>query len=216
MIARASRDIPVDTEITFWYQPPTVNLDEKPDLQHWDFKCDCAICEERRGLSRVDLSARKRLSATMRKQLQAKKLKLMSIQRTLTNLEETYSKPPSEVPRLEPWIGYLALAVAHLREDRPEIAIKLAWQGLESIGFVFEFENESGPKVKNWGLVTHDVVRCWMLIARSSREVVPELEADAERYARISYRICVGEDETFGETYSRLSKRADCLHVTFN
>ena len=89
-------------------------------------------------------------------------------------------------------------------------------QGLESIGFVFDIGNESGPKVKNWGLAIHDVVRCWMLIARACREVAPEREADVERYARISYRICVGEDETFDETYSRLSERIDCLIDTFN
>lgn len=36
-----------------------------------------------------------------------------------------------------------------------------------------------------------------------------DIEAQAEKYARIAYRICAGEDETFDETYSEDSERPE-------
>ncbi len=45
-----------------------------------------------------------------------------------------------------------------------------------------------------------------MLLSSAYYLVAPDLETQAEEDARISYRICVGEDETFGETYGKLSR----------
>lgn len=55
--------------------------------------------------------------------------------------------------------------------------------------------------VKKWGLVEDEVVGGWLVLARAYRFVVPELEAAAKEYAKVCYRICVGEDESFEETY---------------
>lgn len=45
-----------------------------------------------------------------------------------------------------------------------------------------------------------------MLLSSAYHSVAPDLEIQAEEYARISYKICLGEDETFDETYGKLSR----------
>ncbi|KAJ5291346.1 hypothetical protein N7478_000597 [Penicillium angulare] len=65
--------------------------------------------------------------------------------------------------------------------------------------------------VKTWGMMNDDVVGCWMMLARAYRLVAPALQAQSVTYAKISYKICVGEDETFYKTYGRLSDRTDGL-----
>lgn len=59
-----------------------------------------------------------------------------------------------------------------------------------------------------------DVVGCWMLLAGAYHLMAPMLEPQAEVYAKISYRVCVGEDETFDQTYGKLSDRPDGLLST--
>ncbi|KAJ5682575.1 hypothetical protein N7462_005740 [Penicillium macrosclerotiorum] len=200
MIVRASRDIAKDTEITFWYQSPIGNQDEKlSDLQNWGFKCDCAICDSIRGLSKTVLSTRKRLSAELEKLFNSKKLKQAQIESTLASIEQTYSLPPSEVPYLALWSGYLSLAAISLTSHQFEKAIKFGLKCLESLGYVIEGASRTDTQVKviKWGLMTDGVVGCWMILSRAFCEFAPSLKVYAEEYAKISYRICVGEDETF-------------------
>lgn len=90
---------------------------------------------------------------------------------------------------------------------------------LESLGFVIKGGDiprvEDAPLVvQRWGLMTDGVVGCWMILCCAYHELVPILASQAEGYARVSYRICVGEDETFDSTYSRLSHRVDGFLVT--
>jgi hypothetical protein len=47
----------------------------------------------------------------------------------------------------------------------------------------------------------------WMLLFGAYHLVAPVLEAQAEQYARISYKICVGEDEAFDKTYGKLANK---------
>jgi hypothetical protein len=44
-----------------------------------------------------------------------------------------------------------------------------------------------------------------MLLAGAYHLLAPDLETQAEEYARVSYKICVGKDETFDEIYGKLS-----------
>ncbi|KAJ5559393.1 hypothetical protein N7513_001792 [Penicillium frequentans] len=217
MIVRASRSLPPDTEVNFWYQSPIGSPEGKPtNLQNWNFRCDCAICEDIQGLSQSVLSTRKRLSAELERLFKSKNRKLAKIDDKLASLAETYPRPSSQVPHLGLWSGYLSLAAVSLTSHRPEKAIKSGLKALESLGFVIDGGNMSDTQlhVNDWGLMTDGVVGCWMILGRAYCEVAPGLEAQAEKYARISYKICVGEDETFDETYGKLSVRADGLLVT--
>jgi hypothetical protein len=59
--------------------------------------------------------------------------------------------------------------------------------------------------VKHWGLIEDRLIECWMLLSGAYHLVAPDPGSQAKEYARISYKICVGEDETFEEVYGKLS-----------
>lgn len=65
MIVRATRDLPPDTEILFWYDPPTAhgNYDRLRRLKQWSFECDCAICRDDQATSKKTLNSRKQQRA---------------------------------------------------------------------------------------------------------------------------------------------------------
>lgn len=93
-------------------------------------------------------------------------------------------------------------------QKQPNNAIAAALKALESPGYVIEGgslprASNSPLDIKKWGIMVDGLVECWMTLSSIYREVAPELEAQAEHYARITYKICVGEDETFGETYGK-------------
>lgn len=57
------------------------------------------------------------------------------------------------------------------------------------------------------------VVDWWVLLQDAYRMAAPELTAPAEGYARTAYRICVGEDETFDETYGQTESLSYSLQI---
>jgi hypothetical protein len=221
MIVRASRDIPPNTEITFSYKSP-LNCDpeELPvNLQHWGFKCDCTLCQDTRSLGKDVLSNRTKVLADLRKLFKKPKINMRKIEDKLSSLAGTYSRPASEVPRLELRSPYLSLAAIYASSGKHQKAVKFGIKSLESLRFIIEgvdIPHISGAplSVQKWGLMTDSVVGCWMILCHAFQEFAPTLAAQAEAYARISYKICVGEDETFDKTYSRLSNRVDGFLTT--
>ncbi|KAJ5610508.1 TPR domain protein [Penicillium lagena] len=215
MIIRATQDLEPNTEIVFWYTPPFEdNPDKQPDLEHWGFKCSCAICQDIQATQKITLIMRDRLLADLRKYFQSSNPNGVRIESTLATLAETYNRPASEVPRLTLWDPYLSLCGMYSEWNQPEKAIECGLKALESLGYVIDGGNfPQAPKltlvVKRWGLMLDLLVNCWMLLALAYSQVAPELEAKAEGYAKLTYRICVGEDETFHETYGRHAGRLD-------
>ncbi|KAL4896468.1 hypothetical protein BDV59DRAFT_107183 [Aspergillus ambiguus] len=221
MIVRASRDLPPDTEITFWYKSPTTcDPKEFPvNLQHWGFNCDCILCQDTRSLGRDILSNRNRILANLQRLFKRPRINLRNIEDTISSLEETYCRPASEVPHLELYSPYLSLAAIYASSGKHEKAVKFGVMSLESLGFVIEgvdipHISDTPLVVQKWGLMTDAVVGCWMILCRAFRELAPPFASQAEEYARVSYKICVGEDETFDQTYSRLSNRVDGFLTT--
>lgn len=216
MIVRASRDLPPNAEITFWYKSP-LNCDLKDlpvNLQHWGFKCDCILCQDTRSLSRSVLSNRDKLLADLQRLFKRPKINMRKIEDTISSLAGTYSRPASEIPRLALNSPYLSLAAIFASSHKHEKAVKFGIKSLESLGFVIKGgdipNNPDTPLVvQQWGLMNDAVVGCWMILCNAFRELAPTLASQAEEYARVSYRICLGEDETFDQTYSRLSNRVD-------
>ena len=59
-------------------------------------------------------------------------------------------------------------------------------------------------RIRKWGLLQDKVIECWLIISMAYRVLAkPEFEVRAKDYARTAYRACVGEDETFKETYGK-------------
>ena len=55
LIARATQDLPPNTELTWPYLPPDIGSESESDrrnkmLQNWGFECDCALCADAMGL----------------------------------------------------------------------------------------------------------------------------------------------------------------------
>jgi hypothetical protein len=110
----------------------------------------------------------------------------------------------------------LSLSVVHASRGVSGKTVDFAVKTLESLGYVLEggrqpYTPGAPLRVLKWGLIMDGLVGCWMILCRAYCDVAPEFANQAEDYARITYRICVGEDETFEDTYSRFSKRTDGL-----
>lgn len=220
MIVRASRDLPLNTEITFWYKAPISDPKEPPvNLQHWGFKCDCILCLDTRSASKSLLSYRKGISSELQKLFKTSKMNLRKIEDTISSLASTYCRSASEVPCLALGSPYLSLAAIYAASVKHEKAVQFGLMYLESLGFVIKGGNiphvsDAPLVVQKWGLMTDGVVGCWMILCRAYQELAPTPASQAEGYARLSYRICVGEDDTFDQTYSSLPNRVDGLLMT--
>lgn len=224
MVVRATRDLPVNTELTFWYKAPLDygNETEHLDLRHWGFECSCIICQDLHETERINLTKRRQLMANLVKAFQTlsrtrtQSATIAKIEQTVATLEKTYSRQSSEVPRLGIWKAYLSLAAVNATSGQQQNAIDFAFKTLESLGYAIEggqLPHTPGVTllVKRWGLMMDGLVGCWMILCRMYCDTAPELADQAEEYARTTYKICVGEDDTFGETYSRFSDRVDGL-----
>ena len=214
MMVRATRELAPDTEISFWYHKPVTNgyAERQKKFQHWSFKCNCVMCEDERTTKKNVFAKRNRLSADLLKYFKStKRVDAAKIETTLAAMTETYHRPAFEVPRLGLWDPQLALAKMYTLQKQPVKAIESAMRVLESLGYIIEGGNlprTSGTPmmVKQWGLMVDHLIECWMLLSGAYHVVAPDLETQAEEYAKISYKICVGEDETFDETYGKLAK----------
>ncbi|KAJ5611683.1 hypothetical protein N7528_008788 [Penicillium herquei] len=214
MIIRASKDIPANTEITFWYGSPIGRTEDvSSNLQNWGFNCDCASCKDIRRLGDTVASTRQKLIAELRKLFMDENKRFPKIEKIILDIEKTYTRPQSKVPHILAWSPYLTLTALWTNSRKFGKAIKFGLKALASLGFVIDGGEISDTKleVKTWGLMTDGVVGCWMLLCRAYSQVAPLLEAQAKEYAKISYRICVGEDETFDDTYGKHSARVDGL-----
>lgn len=223
MVVRATRDLAPNTEITHWYRSPLDKDSKEREMNlrlPWGFRCSCIICQDLQTTEKSDLTKRTKLTASLPKAfLSGNKPNVPRIEAVLSTLEKTYSHPAYEVPRLSIWSPYLTLAMICAAHAQPQKAIEFALKALESLGYVVEgghLPHILGTPllVKKWGLMTDGLVGCWMSLSGAYREVAPDLVKQAEGYARITYRICVGEGETFGETYGQFSERVDGLLAT--
>ncbi len=208
LIARATRDLPANTEITWWYQPPNSAERNKTLLRQWGFVCDCPLCEDEKSTSAAVLGKREVLTAGLRKQIASLRkgggkketgVAVAKIDAALDALAATYTRPASEVPRLAVWavMQNLLMAVVGLEQVPMARKVKLLLAMLRSLGYVIEGGVGGTLKVQQWGLMMDGVVECWAFLRDAYRLTAPELVVPAEGYARTAYRMVFGEDETF-------------------
>ncbi|KAJ5502157.1 hypothetical protein N7463_005031 [Penicillium fimorum] len=140
MIIRASKDLPPNTEITFWYKSP-MSRDPKEfpaNLQHWGIRCDCILCQEALSTSSSILSTRNRIWADLRRLFKTSKINLRKIEDKVSTLAGTYSQPASEVPHLTLESPYLSLAAIYASSRKLEKSVEFGLKTLESLGFVIQ------------------------------------------------------------------------------
>ncbi len=217
-IVRAARDIPAGTEITFWYAiaGPTDTYDKTQEkLANWGFRCTCITCQENGRTGKARLNKR----VALYKELESignniESVDLSAAKRVSAAIEQTYTSPATTVPRLALWELYLGLTRHHTLHNRSAHVITYAWKMLTSLGFVIKREVPASLtaifEVAQWGLVLGPVVETWVHLWVAYATLAPNLCSKCEGYARLTYKICIGEDETFDEHYARAARKAMC------
>lgn len=215
MIVRATRNLPADTEITWWYDPPptepTAYLERLRLLRkNWGFVCKCGECREARDTPGSVLETRKALWRDVKELVGAQRTAVgigavRKAEKALAKLAATYKRSPREAPRPGVSSWQVTLAARYQALGRPEESMKMAMESLKSLGHVIEGGELQGearpPVVKEWGLMVDHVVDCWMFVLDVARPVAPWWVDTVQGYAKTAYRVCWGEDETFEKTY---------------
>ncbi|KAM7189141.1 SET domain containing protein [Rhypophila sp. PSN 637] len=164
MIARATRDLEPDTEITWWYCAPRVgNTGGQRDLQtkfaHWGFSCDCSLCRDEieNGTPATTLQKRNTLLSGLEKYLSSpsssigsakarSRLDTLKKTRTLVGaMQATYPRPATSFPRLSLWWGIqmglmdvLRAPADYRTQEELLLMAELTIEGLNSLGYVIE------------------------------------------------------------------------------
>lgn len=213
MIVRATRDMDAGTEITFWYKSPS-NISEKTlDETHknWGFVCACAICLDTRATSAVIVRKRKKLNDDLKRAFNmnssdpARQIETEKIERLLDALNQTYTKPTEDVPRLLVWDPQLLLTRIYKSQNKASKTIESAVKVLTSLGFVVHGAADSSRTlftIVRWGLLVDHLVET-LLHIRTAFAAMKAMKdsARADEYARTIYKILVGEGESFDATY---------------
>lgn len=213
MVIRATQDIPANTEITIWYK--VADYESMPNnMRHWGFDCTCTLCQDYRETKECDILARNSHVADMRKALSRQVPNLAKAESVISAAEKTYRQPAFEVPRLELWEMCLALASSYAVHSDSRKSVKFVLKTLESLSFVVtggQIPHAPGTqlRIEKWGMMQGRVIRCWILFAKAYRKVAPDLVSQAVGYARLSYKMWLGEDETFDQTCDIYSDRLD-------
>ena len=218
LIMRATRNIAAGEEILFGYTTLELNhICEKKkdgDLHGWGFCCCCEICMNDQETS----NKKKKKRAALMKELiltrerPVDKAGLAAIEKLLAAVEQTYTAPASSVPRLALWGRYLNFSRFFASIHWPERVITTIWKALAAFGYVIKQDASSvfSPfQVEQWGMMDDSVVEAWVHLWTAYEILVPRcpgLCEKAEDYARITYKICVGEDKTFEERVGSMAR----------
>ena len=217
MIVRAARDIPADSEVFFWYATPEAGRTwEKAQekLQPWGFHCSCVICQQDKKTVEETRAKRNALFEDVKAAFQAPGGgDLLKAERVLAAAEKTYLAPAKDIPHLDMCEPYLLLTRMYASQSKPQLVIQTAYKVLRSLGFIITEPSYPGSpnsslKVLQWGLAESEVIEIWMYLWSAYAVVAPALCKSAEDYTRVSYKICIGEDETFDEKVGKMVREA--------
>ncbi|TGO08030.1 hypothetical protein BTUL_0230g00120 [Botrytis tulipae] len=206
-LVRATSDIPANTEVTYWYKLPTGESDEmQNELKHWGFRCKCIICIDSENTPRKEITMRKKLLRNLKIVLDASHVSIPQAERLLSALEKTYKRPAIDVPRLALRESYFRLARVYSQREMAQKSVSTTLRALESIGFVIN--NASLPalpgkplEIAKWGLMLPGVIEAWVYLCSVYSVLAPQQLQQAREYAKLAYKICIGEDHTFKQTH---------------
>jgi hypothetical protein len=211
MIVRATKDMDAGMELMFPYEAPegiyTSNVEQK--FKNWGFVCGCALCKDIQATKSSEVTKRKALLEQLDRLCKSNPGDMTSkFERLLKALNETYARPAEEVPRLLLWDPQLLLTRIYMQ--KPDLT-----KGLESVGKTLRLlsfivvgldRTHAALVVTTWGHMVDHVIEVF-LHARSAFEQLGlwEKSKQAEYYARVVYRVLIGEDASFEQTHPRSS-----------
>lgn len=229
-IVRAACDMPPGTEITFLYRAVDSDESDfnrssnsgttQHGLKNWGFECTCVICTYRLITPTQTLQRRTDLLKELEMSFKHfEEADLLKAEKLLGDLERTYSVSAVELPRIAIWQPYLFVTRQYAERKKPEKTILTALNLLKALGFVIRSDlliagkptgwqshgvDSTNPvlfEVIKWGLVVDQVIEVFMHIHRACQAIKREFCGRVETVARTAYKICLGEDDTFWETY---------------
>ncbi|CAG7945325.1 unnamed protein product [Penicillium salamii] len=208
MIIRAAQDIPAGTELTFWYTVPSQT--RVTDTSHWGFECSCVLCVDLRDTPGWMLQARESARSGLWKRIRPNRMgEYDELEKELADFSSLFVTPARVVPWFAAWDLYFEAATMFNKAHEDAHAIRWALEGLKACGFVVEGWEPRGSelRVKKWGVVLEEQIEIWLLLFFCLTRVAPGLAPTAEKYARLTYLLCVGEDASFERTVGRQSGR---------
>lgn len=215
IIVRAAREVPADSEITFWYTAPAPNRtweSAQSALRNWNFHCTCVICRQDKATSKHTHLKRRSLLGGLEEAFGATgaaAVDLPRAERLLAAIDETYPSPAKEVPRLELWDPHSLLIRTYAHRNRPHDVIRTVFKALASLGFVIIAHQPSPSfKITQHGLPEDILIEIWTHLWTAGARVAPHVCRTAEECARVAYRVGIGEDETFDETVGERAREA--------
>jgi SET domain len=207
MIVRATRDLEPGTEITFWYHSPfnSNSTALKDKFKHWGFICDCPLCSDANKTKASMVTKRENLSKHLERAfVDARGCQTDKAERLLEELNATYPRPADEVPRLLLWGPQLLLTRVYAEQKSAIKTLDSARRALASLGFIVMGADSSptGFAVVKWGLVHDYLIETFLLVRTAFASLgADEDSMSAEKYARMVYKIVVGEESSFDKTY---------------
>lgn len=194
-------------------------------LQGWGFTCSCLLCVEAKKVEKMIKEKRKALRADLMKAFEKhssdnKMLDMGKIESILAQLEKTTGKHgEGKAQETGLWEPYLSLTRGYAMLGRAEKVVWGTLKTLEMLGFEMAFggaSRDSTIAVTKWGLMNDFVVECWMLLWTTFALMSALKAADMAKDLATSYKIIVGEDETFEETYGIRGKSWITKRVIWN
>jgi hypothetical protein len=210
MIVRASASIPANTELKIWYRLPSPE-NQPLEFSAWNFACDCSMCVDINNTDAQLLQRRIQLRAEIAFTLARHPWETEEAEKMVEKLEATFTRPLEEVLRFGMWDPRLQLADAYHGQGEYRRAGEIILIALREIGFGIEgvFEVEGELVVTRWGLMPDGIVHAWLILGRALMYLDMRRGLRAEGFARLAYKIAVGEDETFVATYGSLMRESE-------
>ncbi|KAF3136147.1 hypothetical protein TWF569_007376 [Orbilia oligospora] len=213
MILRAVVDIPKETEVLISYTDHNLPYEERQGILQtsWKFTCQCQLCvyQSAPGVSEALESVMikmheliTRVGDTTPKFEDAEKLKHFIIQ-----LEKLYIYDAHIVPR--PYLGEHILRLYGFLNEMglAQAAYNALHAGPPAWGAIYHAISEKGVEFQHKGWADGDLVRAYVRLATVTGPLGGKIFEDWREAARDCYRVVVGEDVTFEETFGEAMMR---------
>lgn len=202
IVVRATSDIEQGEEITISYLP-TYGEQTKDTFRSWGFECGCTLCQDLDKTTDLVFQQRKDLQMELYDICMAPPItdgNVTKISNILSKLHSTYTKPKTEVPRLQLWQSEMSLARVYMERHDFAKVLSAAKDVLTSASFIVEGVDTSSTRFKilKWGHITPFTIEPFLSASLAFYYLRAEQDAlAAVGYMKITYRILVGEDQSF-------------------
>jgi hypothetical protein len=214
MIVRAAQDLEPGTEITFWYQIPSGNSPKglQETFKTWEFVCDCIICQDTKGTKATIIVDRQKILEKIKRLSDSSTphgIRADKVERLLKALNNTYTRPADEVPRVLLWDPQMNLARVYIAQSNITKNLEANGKLLIMLGFIIDGADSSSTKFRviKWGVMVDYLVEVFLNM-RTAFEILGAWEDSrcAEQYAKVAYKIVVGESSSFESTYGKVGQ----------